>query len=602
MKYEEFYSSLKGGITISKEEYQNFCDEFHKKRCVTMKDWLKEYNLADVTPFIEALEKTREHYYPDEIDLLKDAVSIPGISMMYVLNEASKRKKYSEPDLYAPGEPCKCECSDDCEKASCKKCKEVRENCKICTKNEAYEMLTTGMIGGPSIVFCRYAEAGVSQIRSHIYQHAKTCRAVLGFDANSLYLFCSGQEMPCGKEKVFSSNPEEKDKLIQNVLNDKLFGFFQVDIEVPEQLLDKFSEFSPLFILSEVPEDQIPQHMEDYKINTGRKKIKNNKKLLGVMKAEKILLYSPLLKWYLNHGLQVTKIHNYISYTSGRPFKWFPEEVSGARRAADQDKNKRQLGDTAKLKGNSFYGKMIENLEKHMNTKFTTDENLIDKIFRSPCFDDLEEISEGTFEVRQRKRQVTITRPYQCGIAVYQLAKLRMLEFYYDFVNKFCTRRDFEVIQMDTDSLYMALTAEGFDEIIKPELKELYKDEKPKWLVTDEYSKRVPGLFKPEFKGKRMIALTSKCYFADNGDSEAGASQEGMPKFSCKGVSRRQNKTSWERYKNALFGALDKVTNIGFRKKENHIVTYEQTKLGLSAYYDKRVVHEDGIHTSCLRA
>ena len=341
-----------------------------------MKDWLKEYNLADVKPFIEALEKTREQYYPDEIDLLKDAVSIPGISMMYVLNEALKRKKYSEPDLFAPGEPCKCKCSDDCGKARCKDCREVRKDCKIHAKNEAYEMLTTGMIGGPSIVFCRYAEAGVSQIRSHIYSDsdseagakalrpeqssepradAKTCRAVQGLDANSLYLFCSGQEMPCGKEKVFQANPEEKDKLIQNVLNDKLFGFFQVDIEVPEQLLDKFSEFSPLFVLSEVPEDQIPQHMQDYKINTGRKKIKNNKKLLGVMKAEKILLYSPLLKWYLNHGLQVTKIHKYISYTPGRSFKWFPEEVSGARRAADQDKNKRQLGDTAKLKGNSFY-------------------------------------------------------------------------------------------------------------------------------------------------------------------------------------------------------------------------------------------------------
>ena len=112
--------------------------------------------------------------------------------------------------------------------------------------------------------------------------------------------------------------------------------------------------------------------------------------------------------------------------------------------------------------------------------------------------------------------------------------------------------------------------------------------------MTDEYSKRVPGLFKPEFKGKRMIALTSKCYFADN-------REETTPKFSCKGVSRRQNKMSWERYKNALFVALDKVKNIGFRKKENHIVTYEQQKLGLSAYYDKRVVHEDGIHTSCLR-
>ena len=255
VKYEDFFSSLKGGITISQEEYQNFCDEFSKRGCVTMKDWLKEYNLADVKPFIEALEKTREQYYPDEIDLLKDAVSIPGISMMYVLNEASKRKKYSEPDLFAPGEPCKCECSDDCEKASCEDCKEVRKDCKICTKNEAYEMLTTGMIGGPSIVFCRYAEAGVSQIRSHSEADAKTSRAVLGLDANSLYLFCSGQEMPCGMEKVFSTNPEEKDELIQNVLNDKLFGFFQVDIEVPEQLRKHFSEFSPLFILSEVPED-----------------------------------------------------------------------------------------------------------------------------------------------------------------------------------------------------------------------------------------------------------------------------------------------------------------------------------------------------------
>ena len=151
VKYEEFYSSLKGGITISQEEYQNFCDEFSKRGCVTMKDWLKEYNLADVTPFIEALEKTREQYYPDEIDLLKDAVSIPGISMMYVLNEALKRKKYSEPDIFAPGEPCKCECSsDDCGKTEgCEKCKEIRDNCKICTKNEAYEMLKTGMIGGP---------------------------------------------------------------------------------------------------------------------------------------------------------------------------------------------------------------------------------------------------------------------------------------------------------------------------------------------------------------------------------------------------------------------------------------------------------------------
>ena len=128
--------------------------------------------------------------------------------------------------------------------------------------------------------------------------------------------------------------------------------------------------------------------------------------------------------------------------------------------------------------------------------------------------------------------------------------------------------------------------------------------EKKDWLVTDEYSKRVPGLFKPEFRGKRMIALTSKCYYADSGaGGEAGAKlgrDEGVKKFSCKGVSRRQNEMNWERYRKALFGSLDKARNIGFRKRDNHIVTYEQSKLGLSAYYDKRIVHEDGVHTSFL--
>ena len=59
VKYEDFFSSLKGGITTSQEEYQNFCDEFSKRGCVTMEDWLKEYNLADVKPFIDALDKNQ---------------------------------------------------------------------------------------------------------------------------------------------------------------------------------------------------------------------------------------------------------------------------------------------------------------------------------------------------------------------------------------------------------------------------------------------------------------------------------------------------------------------------------------------------------------
>ena len=89
-----------------------------------MMDWLREYNLADVVSFVEAVDKIRRQYYVDEIDILKDAVSIPGVSMPYVLNNSLKLNPGVE--LYAPGEPCKHKCEDFCFGKACKACKEVQ--------------------------------------------------------------------------------------------------------------------------------------------------------------------------------------------------------------------------------------------------------------------------------------------------------------------------------------------------------------------------------------------------------------------------------------------------------------------------------------------
>ena len=82
------------------------------------------------------------------------------------------------------------------------------------------------------------------------------------------------------------------------------------------------------------------------------------------------------------------------------PFSWFPEEVANARREADKDPLKKQLGDVAKLKGNSFYGKMIEDLVRDKSMKFTHEERSVDKAFMSPLFDNLEEIG-GAYEIKE---------------------------------------------------------------------------------------------------------------------------------------------------------------------------------------------------------
>ena len=155
------------------------------------------------------------------------------------------------------------------------------------------------------------------------------------------------------------------------------------------------------------------------------------------------------------------------------------------------------MGDVAKLKGNSFYGKMIEDLGRHKSTKFTRKDIVVDKAFRSPFFDNLEGIG-GAYEIKEFKRTVMIKRPYQCGIAVYQLAKLRMLEFYYDFLDNYFSRQDFELCYMGTDSFYLAMSGDSLDDIVRPEMKQAYEADKKKWLATDKFSEKIPGLFKPE--------------------------------------------------------------------------------------------------------
>ena len=58
--------------------------------------------------------------------------------------------------------------------------------------------------------------------------------------------------------------------------------------------------------------------------------------------------------------------------------------MANARRKANKDPLKKQLGDVAKLKRNSFNGKMIEDLGRHKSTKFTREERVVDKALRSP--------------------------------------------------------------------------------------------------------------------------------------------------------------------------------------------------------------------------
>ena len=570
--YRCWFSQLKNSFALTPAEYDACKRVFQERGMQTFGDWLEYYNNLDVTPFLETIEKMKAFYTNIGVDIFKDAVSLPGVSMQYILRSTCRGR--NAPERYAPGP-------------------------------KAYDMLRAAVVGGPSLVFTRRHVAGKTRIRSHKYEQSNLVKRIVGFDANSLYPSTMAKEMPCGQEFVehYKDPVQAAQLLIGRIYSKRWFGFAEVDIEVPRDLWELFEEFPPIFINQSVGEKGIPQHMKDYLTKSGRTATPDQKKLLGVLKAKKVLLYTPLLKWYIEHGVEITAVHRTISYVPQKIFDWFVKEVANMRRKGDAEAEKALLAEIYKFLGNSAYGKFIEAVERQTRVLYTKDEDEVDKHLRSAYFEDLEEIGDA-YKIESRKNKVTINRPFQIGIVVYQLAKLRMLQFYYDVLDHYIDRRDYELIQMDTDSMYFALSHDTLEEAVKPELKSEFENNKKQWLSWGKWSNREPGLFKLEKEGTRAIALCSKCYFVDDENSakvkmsSKGVSQKQnmpppKPSFSLK-LKQEHNKQLWQRYERALEGFKDMATN---RMKDGAMYTYEQHKLGLSAYYDKRWVLEDGIHT-----
>jgi len=108
-----------------------------------------------------------------------------------------------------------------------------------------YEKLKNNICGGLSLVFHRYHEKDKTYIQRCKYINNKweldskgyLVKNIVGFDANALYLWCLGQDMPCGKLQY---TPKSEIDL------NSIFGFLEVDIHVPEHSYNYFGEFPPI--------------------------------------------------------------------------------------------------------------------------------------------------------------------------------------------------------------------------------------------------------------------------------------------------------------------------------------------------------------------
>lgn len=245
--------------------------------------------------------------------------------------------------------------------------------------------------------------------------------------------------------------------------------------------------------------------------------------------GNKILLFTPLLKWYLDHGLKVNRVYEVVTFDRHKPYESFVEEMVKWRQVADQNPEKALQGLQAKLMGNCAYGRLLMDGSKFSKTTYVdADSDRMLTIVHQPKFKDANLLDDSTYEVTNANMHPVHNRPIYVAKAVYDLAKLRVLEWYYDFLCRFVKKENFELLYHDTDSFYLAIAGRSLDDIVEPSMRELYKTEKRQWLVTDGGNQRQPGIFKLENSAQQMYCLAPKAYGLVNLDGQSILKQSGI--------------------------------------------------------------------------
>ncbi|XP_078359971.1 uncharacterized protein LOC144644372 [Oculina patagonica] len=482
------FSSWLRNTTISAEEYAQCQEAWQKEGMETMRDFLVWYNNLDVSPFLEALEKMSNFWKTKGIDMVKEAISLPGLAFQFEMGFLKQQGVHLSSFHSEP----------------------------------LYQLFRNNMVGGPSIIFKRYAEAKVTNIRSN---PAKPVKKIVGYDANGLYLWALCQPMPvglythwqyssqeCKLEPTFPwraadewlswvsrdivnlrtrlTNTEKRlgdcqlpvdgfdpstntpyefmgcfwhgcttcfppddphptrgetygywykktqeklaylehighpavimwecewkekkkehseinqylnqqfpgraqrwqkkspEKIIQAVEDGSFFGTVEVDIHVPTELKGKFSEMTPIFKNVEITRDVIGPHMRQFAENHDIMS-RPRRSLIGSYFGQKILLATPLLKFYLEEGLKVTHVYQAIQWTPKACFGPFGDFVSESRREADADPHQKILGETAKTVGNAGYGRFLMDVTRHQKVAYVKDERKVGRAINSFLF------------------------------------------------------------------------------------------------------------------------------------------------------------------------------------------------------------------------
>lgn len=91
-------------------------------------------------------------------------------------------------------------------------------------------------------------------------------------------------------------------------------------------VLDNFGEMSPIFCNEEIPFEAVGEYTQN---NARKLQFSENPRrlLVGGVRARKIVLATPLLEWYMEHELVISRVYQVVEFTPNPCFAEVSETV-----------------------------------------------------------------------------------------------------------------------------------------------------------------------------------------------------------------------------------------------------------------------------------
>ena len=110
---------------------------------------------------------------------------------------------------------------------------------------------------------------------------------------------------------------------------------------------------------------------------------------------------------------------------------------------------------------NSVLGKTVENVRKHIDIKLVTTKEKRIKLVSEPNYHSIKHFSDNLLAIEMRKTKVKMNKPVYLGIAILDISKTLMYEFWYDYL-KPKYKNNAKLCYMDTDSFVINIFTEDF--------------------------------------------------------------------------------------------------------------------------------------------